>query len=119
LTALTIGVFWRDHPNSDWSRPKQEVAMYIRITRGHLDPTRYDELVSMNPDIRAAITALPGCQGVQNGGDRTSGNTLTVTTWDTEEHARVSRDTALGVIMSRLQAIGAQLNPPEIYASIP
>lgn len=93
--------------------------MYIRVTRGHLDPTRYDDLVGMIQDIITAITALPGCQNVQNGGDRTSGNTIALTTWDTEEHARLSRDTALAAIMPRLQAIGLQLDPPEIYESIP
>ncbi len=92
--------------------------MYIRVTRGHLDPTRYDELVGMNQDIITAITALPGCQSAQNGGDRTSGSTIALTTWDTEEHARLSRDTALAAIMPRLQAIGLHLDPPEIYESI-
>ena len=93
--------------------------MYIRVTRGQLDPTRYDELVGMGQDITAAVKALPGCQSSQNGGDRTSGKTITVSTWDTEEHARVLRDTALAGIMPRLNAIGLQLNPPEIYESIP
>ena len=93
--------------------------MYIRVTRGQLDPTRYEELVAMAQDITAAINAVPGCQSIQYGGDRTSGQTITVTTWDTEEHARMTRDTALAAIMPRIQALGIQLNPPEIYESIP
>ena len=78
----------------------------------------YDEPVGMGQDINAAVAALPGCKSVQSGGDRTSGKTITVSSWDTEEHARVLRDAALADIMPRLQAIGLQLDPPEVYETI-
>jgi quinol monooxygenase YgiN len=89
--------------------------MYIRRTRGRVD--RYDELVAMGHDIAAAVTALPGCQQYYGGGNRGSGTTIAVSTWDTEEHATFSRD-ALASIMPRLQAAGVQLDPPEIYESL-
>ena len=92
--------------------------MYIRITRGRLDPAKYDQLVSMAKDIEAAVMAAPGCQSYLGGGDRAAGTTVAVSTWDTEEHARMTRETALATIMPRLQAIGIQLDPPEIYESL-
>jgi hypothetical protein len=35
--------------------------------------------------------------------------------WDTEEHARLSRDVLLGAFIPRLQALGVQLDPPQIF----
>jgi len=92
--------------------------MYIRVTRGRVDPSRYDELRNGVPDIVATMSRLPGCQSYLTGGDRASGQTIAVATWDTEEHARFSRD-AVPDVISRLEALGAQLDPPEIYEVIP
>jgi hypothetical protein len=36
-----------------------------------------------------------------------------VSTWDTEEHARFSRDALGESVVSRLQVAGVQLDPPE------
>ena len=80
-----------------------------------MDPARYDELPTIVPAIGPAIRALPGCQSYVNAGDRGAGKTLTVTTWDTEEHARFSRTDALADVLARLQAIGVELDPAEIY----
>jgi hypothetical protein len=91
--------------------------MYIRVMRGRIDPAKYDDLVGLAPAMRAAITRLPGCQSYQGGGDRAAGATLAVSTWDTEEHARFSGD-ALGDFVRRVQALGIQLEPPDIYESI-
>ena len=84
--------------------------MYLRLTRGSFDPSRVDEVMHLNQDIRAALQRLPGFQDAQSqvGIDRA------VTTWDTEEHARFSRD-ALGDVLNRMQAIGVQFEPREVY----
>jgi len=83
-----------------------------------VDPGRYDELLVVAPDVIAAITRLPGYQQIVAGGDRTDGRTIAVSTFDTEEHARFSRD-ALSDVMSKLQAVGAQLDPPDIFEVFP
>jgi hypothetical protein len=62
--------------------------MYMRVTRGRIDPARIDEL--------------------------TGGQLVAVSTWDTEEHARWPRQ-ALGDFVPRLQALGVQLDPPEFF----
>ncbi|MDQ6719205.1 MAG: antibiotic biosynthesis monooxygenase [Candidatus Dormibacteraeota bacterium] len=90
---------------------------YVRARKpGTLDPAKYDELEGMLQDISPAVRAQPGCQSYLGATDRAAGKTVSVSTWDTEEHAKFPRD-ALGGIASRLQAIGLQLDPPEIYES--
>ena len=88
--------------------------MYLRITRARFDPARYEELLPLTREIAAAVQQLPGCQSYHGGVDRSAGTIAAVSTWDTEEHARFSRD-RLGDIIARTQAIGVQLDPPEIY----
>jgi hypothetical protein len=94
----------------------REGVMYMRVVRGRVDPARLDELTSgVGPDLAAAISRLPGYQGFMGGVDRASGRTIAVSTWDTEEHARWSPAEALGDMLSRLQALGVQTDPPEIF----
>ena len=89
--------------------------MYMRVVRGRIDPANIDEAVTqLGQDLAAAVRRLPGCQSFVGGGDRATGQTITVSTWDTEEHARYSQD-ALGDVASRIQALGVQVNPPEIF----
>jgi hypothetical protein len=38
-----------------------------------------------------------------------------VSIWDTEQHDRLDRNTALADIMPKIQALGVQLDPPDIY----
>ena len=92
--------------------------MYIRVSRGRLDRARYQDLLGIAHHTKAAITGLPGCQSYLAGGDRAAGTIIAVSTWDTEAHARFSRE-ALGELMPRYQAIGVQLDPPEIYEVVP
>jgi quinol monooxygenase YgiN len=89
--------------------------MYMRVTRARSDPAKFDELAGgVGQDVAAAIRRLPGCQSYLAGGDRASGTLIAVSTWDTEEHARFSRGTAPDVV-SRLETLGVQLDPPEIF----
>ena len=91
--------------------------MYIRVTRGRFDPAKYDEFRGLSQAVHAAVQRLPGCQSVHTGGDRNAGRLIAVSTWDSEEHARFSRD-ALGDVVARLQSLGGQLESPEIYESL-
>jgi hypothetical protein len=88
--------------------------MYLRITRSRFDPAAYEQIVPLVEEVTTAIRRLPGVQHVHQGIDRTAGTGAYVSVWDTEEHARFSRD-ALGDAIGRLQALGVQLEPPELY----
>ena len=91
--------------------------MYLRITRGRFDPARYDELLPLTREVDAAVQAMPGCQSVHSAVDRTSGRIAVVSRWDTLEQASFSRDTDAKTadVVSRILALGTQLDPPEIY----
>jgi hypothetical protein len=74
--------------------------MYMRVTRSRMDPARIDEASPLVQDIVAAIRRLPGFQSLTIGGDRATGQSISVSTWDTEEHARWSPD-GLGDLPSK------------------
>src|SRR5919202_4347417 len=94
--------------------PEQGGAMYMRVTRGRLDPAGFDEVTQVGQEIAAASRRLPGNQSYVAGIDRASGRVLTVSTWDTEANARADR---LGGtdIESRLPALGVNLDTSEFF----
>lgn len=47
--------------------------------------------------------------------DRGSGRSITVSTWDTEDHAGWSPTDVLGDIVNKLQSLNIQTDPPEIF----
>ncbi len=91
--------------------------MYLRITRGRFDPARYDDLLPLTREVDAAVQAMPGCQRVHTALDRTGGRLAVVSEWETREQASFSRDTDARTadVVSRILALGTQLEPPEIY----
>jgi hypothetical protein len=92
--------------------------MYLRVSHGRWDPAKHDELTRLVPEVRAAIQRLPGCQDVRSGVERSTGRTVSVSSFDTLEHAQFSRD-SLGEPLARLQAAGWQGEAPEIYETLP
>ncbi len=94
--------------------------MYLRITRGRFDPARYDDLLPLTREVDAAVLAMAGCQTVHTAVDRAGGRLAVVSQWDTLEQASFSRDTDARTadVVSRILALGAQVEPPEIYEVI-
>ena len=92
--------------------------MWVRITRGQVDPGKVDEGIQLSHDIAAAIKRQPGCQSFMLAGDRGTGRSVSISTWDTEEHARWSAPEVYGDILPRFQALGAQTDQPELYEVI-
>jgi hypothetical protein len=93
-----------------------EAVMYMRVVLGRVDPARVDDEMGRQVvhDVIAALKRLPGNQSYVTGVDRASGRTIAISTWDTKEHARFSSG-AGGDIVSRLQALGVQVEPPQIF----
>jgi hypothetical protein len=89
------------------------MTMYLRLTRSRFDPGIYEQVAPLAREVHAAIDRLPGLLHHHLGVDRTAGTSATVTVWDTEEHARYSRET-LGEAIGRLQALGLRFDPSEI-----
>ncbi len=55
--------------------------MYMRVTRGRHDPSKFDEISKLRPDLVAAVERQPGFQSYLTGADRASGRTVAVSTW--------------------------------------
>ena len=89
-------------------------TVHLRVTRGRFEPATYDEFVRLSQDIATAVRRLPGCRSYHGGLDRAAGRLVAVSTWDRADQARFSRD-ALGEVLTRTLALGAQLEPPEFY----
>ena len=87
--------------------------MYMRVTRARFaDPSKIDEVTRQTgSDVAAAIRRQPGCQSFTGAVDRANGRAITVSTWDTEEHARWSPADVLGDIVSKLQALNGSCQP--------
>jgi len=92
----------------------REIAVYMRVTRGRIDPARSDEVSKLGAEIVAAIRQLPGNQGYVAGIDHASGRAHSVSTWDTEENARADRLAGTDLV-SRVQALGVQLDAPQFF----
>jgi hypothetical protein len=88
--------------------------MYLRIARGRFAPATYEEVGRLLQEAAAVMRQLPGCQSVHNGGDRSHGTGVSVSLWETQEQAQMSRE-SLGEVVPRLQALGVQLEAPEVY----
>lgn len=91
--------------------------MYLRLTRSHVDPVHAEAVAQHVPGITAALRALPGVQDVQVGIDRATGRTLSLTSFETAEHAPFSRE-RLSTVLAPLQALGWEPVAPEIYEAI-
>ncbi|MBV9547115.1 MAG: hypothetical protein JOY61_22325 [Chloroflexi bacterium] len=89
----------------------------MRITTGRIDSGNVDELRKLAPDLVAAVRRMPGCQSFTGGVDRASGRTITVSTWDTQEHAGYAAE-ALGDVVQKIRAAGTQIDPPQVFEVI-
>ncbi len=85
--------------------------MYMRVTRGHLDPVLAEEYVRVvGESTIPALQQMPGFRGVHAGADRETGALLAVSLWDTVEQAL-----AVDVIRPQLEALGVEFAAPEVY----
>jgi quinol monooxygenase YgiN len=91
-----------------------EGVTYLRLTRGRFEPATAHELAGLAQALLAAMRRLPGYRSFRGAVDRAAGTLVVVSTWDSAEHARFSRE-ALGDAAARGQALGVRLEPPEIY----
>jgi hypothetical protein len=91
--------------------------MFVRVVRSRVDRSKMDTDSQLAQDLAAAVKRMPGNQSFMGGVDRANGRAITVSTWDTEQHASYSPD-ALGDVQSRLRGLTTDVDPPEIYEVI-
>jgi len=88
--------------------------MYLRITRGRFDPAAADQVTPLVTEVSAAVERMPGFQHLYQARDLSGGSIVAVSLWDTEEHARFSRED-LGEVITRLSERGVRMDPPEVF----
>ena len=91
--------------------------MFVRVVRSRVDPAKIESESQLRQDLSAAVKAMPGNQSFMGAVDRANGRAISISTWDTQEHASYSPD-ALGQVQSRVRAIVTDMDPPEIYEVI-
>ncbi len=91
--------------------------MILRCTRSQFDPAKADEVAAIGGELKAIFGKLPGIQHSHTALDRATGKAITITIFDTREHAQFGRET-LGDIVARLQAAGVTIEPAELYETV-
>ncbi len=87
--------------------------MFIRVTRGQHDSSKAEEFKRAVPAVKTVLEVLPGCQSVHSGMDHQAGTSVSVSIFDTREHASFARE-SLGEPFKRLTTMGYTAHPPEI-----
>ena len=88
--------------------------MYARITHYSVDPSRFEEVRRFTEEqLIPAFRRLPGFRHYFGTGDRATGRGYAVTLWDTADQAQALRS-ALGELVAQIQALGLQLDAPEV-----
>src|SRR5438552_2803830 len=93
--------------------------MVIRIAHSHIDPARLAEVQGeivriVEEEIIPTMRQLPGFQNYKGAVNRERGHLVSVSTWDSVEHANFeSGGFRLGG--GAVRALGVELDPPEVY----
>jgi hypothetical protein len=90
--------------------------MYLRISHGHFDTSRFDEVAAALQGA-TAVRQLPGYQSSCWGLDQASGALVALSTWDTRQHAMFSRTAANPPDRENMlmDEAGFRLGEPEVY----
>jgi quinol monooxygenase YgiN len=70
---------------------KHTAPMYLRIVSMHVHPDKYDEFVrAFQNEVVPGLRKVDGCQNAYlAAGEKETGEALSITIWDTLQHARV------------------------------
>ena len=82
--------------------------MYARVTTYEGSAEDYQRgLDKMKSDVVPQVQSMPGCKGILAMVDNTTGRSLSITLWDTEDAMASSRETANQVRAEAASATGA------------
>jgi hypothetical protein len=93
--------------------------MFIRITNGHYDASREDEVKKMiESTVNSAARQLPGFGTYAGGVNHESAELTVITTWETQEQAHGFRDLLDSQILTQIRDIGVELDAPHVYEAV-
>jgi hypothetical protein len=88
--------------------------MYVRVTRGHFDPSRYDEVKrAIDEELVPAIEQLPGFRGYTGGVHHGAGTLVAISVWDQEEQAAL-----IAGHRGTFEKLGVKFEPAEMFEVI-
>jgi hypothetical protein len=88
--------------------------MYVRVTRGHYDPSRYGEVKqAVDEQLVPAIKQLPGFRGYTGGVHHGAGTLVAISVWDKEEQASL-----IAGQRGTFEALGVRFEPAEVFEVI-
>ncbi len=89
--------------------------MYVRVTPFVLDLAREQEVTRFSEEqLLPAIRQLPGFRRYTAAVDRAAGRGVSLTEWDSQEHAQALR-TAVGGMLQEMAELGIQLETAQVY----
>jgi heme-degrading monooxygenase HmoA len=100
-----------------WNVPhEKEPIMFARVNRFQDDPANLDESERVaETEVVPQLKTIPGFQGVLSLVDRTSGESLAITFWETEEAMRASESDADRLREEIRDSTGSQVRTVERY----
>jgi heme-degrading monooxygenase HmoA len=89
--------------------------MFARVSRFQETPEGVAESITRTTDVVEKAGAMAGFKGILYLADRSSGRTMAVTLWDTEEAMRASEEAADRIRADEAQAAGGSIVAVERY----
>jgi hypothetical protein len=89
--------------------------MFIRVVRSSIDPAKIDDALELKDDTIAATKRQSGFVSFQGAVSRSTGAIITISTWETEDAAKLPVREVLGDILDRLEAAGLQVSSVDTY----
>lgn len=89
--------------------------MFARVSTFEETEASVDESLRRTPEVLKRANALSGFEGVYYLVDRSSGKTMTITLWETEEAMRQSEEAANQIRVDEAAATGGNILSVEHY----
>jgi hypothetical protein len=89
--------------------------MFMRVVRSSVNPAKIDEALAMSDEMIDAMKRQSGFVSTQGGVSRATGALTTVSTWESEDAAKLPVREVLGDILDRLEALGVEVKSVDTY----
>ena len=89
--------------------------MFLRVVHSSIDPAKIDDVLALKDDVIAATKRQSGFVSFQGAVSPATGAFITVSTWETEDAAKLPVREVLGAILDRLAALGLEVKSVDHY----
>jgi hypothetical protein len=89
--------------------------MFMRVVRSSVDPAKIEDALALGDEIIAAMKRQAGFVSSQGGVSRATGSLTTVSTWKTEDAAKLPVREVMGDILDRLEVLGVEVKSVDTY----